>query len=75
MSGRIKAEDIVYVREHAHIDDVVTAAGVRSRAQVVGRRKGSVLSTMRNHLPFMSLLQRITITALVAALVVMSSIS
>ena len=28
MSGRIKADDIVYVREHAHIDEVVTAAGV-----------------------------------------------
>jgi len=40
MSGRIKAEDIVYVREHAHIDDVVTAAGVALKSAGGGQKKG-----------------------------------
>ena len=40
MSGRIKAEDIVYVREHAHIDEVVTAAGVALKNAGGGQKKG-----------------------------------
>lgn len=40
MSGRIKADDIVYVREHAHIDDVVTAAGVALKSAGGGQKKG-----------------------------------
>ena len=40
MSGRIKADDIVYVREHAHIDEVVTAAGVALKNAGGGQKKG-----------------------------------
>jgi DNA primase len=40
MSGRIKADDIVYVRENAHIDDVVTAAGVALKNAGGGQKKG-----------------------------------
>ena len=40
MSGRIKADDIVYVREHAHIDEVVTAAGVTLKNAGGGQKKG-----------------------------------
>lgn len=40
MSGRIRAEDIVYVREHAHIDEVVTAAGVALKNAGGGQKKG-----------------------------------
>lgn len=40
MSGRIKAEDIVYVRENAHIDEVVTAAGVALKNAGGGQKKG-----------------------------------
>ena len=52
MSGRIKADDIVYVREHAHIDEVVTAAGVALKNAGGDRRKGCAHSMMRNHLLF-----------------------
>jgi DNA primase len=40
MSGRIRADDIVYVREHAHIDEVVTAAGVALKNAGGGQKKG-----------------------------------
>jgi len=40
MSGRIKADDIVYVREHAHIDEVVSAAGVALKNAGGGQKKG-----------------------------------
>ena len=45
MSGRIKADDIVYVREHAHIDEVVSAAGVALKNAGGGQKKGPVSYT------------------------------
>jgi hypothetical protein len=51
MSGRIREDDVAYIRDRAPIDEVV-ADYVQLKAPVVDRKRDFVLSMMRSHLLF-----------------------
>lgn len=47
MAGRIKAEDVAHIRDHAPIDEVV-GEYVQLKPAGGGQKKASVLSTTKN---------------------------
>lgn len=71
MAGRIKDEDVQYIRDHAPIDEVV-GEYVQLKSAGGGQKKVSALSMMKSRLHFTSHLARVTSTALVVRPVAMS---
>ena len=46
MAGRIKAEDVTYVRDHSALDDVVSAVGAKTGPGATGGKFWSTASSV-----------------------------